>query len=142
MSKRLLTVLMLATSASFARADEQRNASAFDGTYMIVSGERDGRPIPKEEIDGSIVVIKDATITGTDKDRKQFFACAYAVDKTSKPAKIAMTSTAPKTGEKANGVIEMDGDKLKICYALPGGDTPTDFNAKQKQQCFTLKKKE
>jgi hypothetical protein len=52
-----------------------------------------------------------------------------------------MTSTAPTKGEKTAGVIEAEGDMLRICYALPGGQTPTEFKTTDKQQCFVLKRK-
>ena len=51
-----------------------------------------------------------------------------------------MTSTAPKAGEKAAGVIEVDGDVVKLAYNLPGGEAPTDFKTGEKQHLFVLKK--
>ena len=33
-----------------------------------------------------------------------------------------------------------EGDTVKICYALPGGETPTEFSTKEKQHCFVLKR--
>jgi len=51
-----------------------------------------------------------------------------------------MTTTAPKKGETTSGIIERDGDSVKICYALPGGKTPTEFKAAENQQYFVLKR--
>jgi len=137
---RTLTLLAAFGFASIATADN--HLAKYEGTYVIVAGERDGKAIPGNEIDGSIVVFKGDTITGSDKDKKMFFGCKFDVDAKASPNQIMMISTAPKSGDKAAGVIEMTGNTIRLCYALPGGETPVDFKAKEKQQCFTLKKKE
>jgi uncharacterized protein (TIGR03067 family) len=62
------------------------------------------------------------------------------VDATTKPMRLTMTSTAPKAGERATGIIEVSGDQLTLCYNLPGGDAPTEFRTREKQQCFVLKR--
>ncbi len=138
---RTIATLALLGFASFSFADSAKDTAAkMEGKYMIVGGERDGKPIPKQEIAGSVVVISGNSIVGSDKDKKEFFACTFTLDTTSSPMKIAMTSTSPKTGDKANGIIKMNGDTIELCYALPGADTPTDFKTKEKQNCFILKK--
>jgi uncharacterized protein (TIGR03067 family) len=124
-------------------AGEPRTGAAnLEGTYKIVSGESDGKPVPKDKIEGSITVIGKDKIVGTDKDKKEFFACTYRLDTGKKPYVITMTSTTPKKGEKARGVIEKDGDTLRICYALPGAPVPTTFKTVKGQNSFVLKKVE
>ena len=57
--------------------------------------------------------------------------------------KIAMVNTSPNAQQtKAMGVIGIDGDMIKLCYNLPGGEVPTDFRTKEKQHCFVLKRVE
>jgi hypothetical protein len=51
-----------------------------------------------------------------------------------------MVSTSPKAGEKSQGVVEVDGDTVKICYNLPGGKPPASFKAGEKQHCFELRR--
>jgi uncharacterized protein (TIGR03067 family) len=124
-------------------------APRVEGSYTIVSGERNGKALPAEDFTGSLVVIAKDTIVGTDKDKKQFFSCTYTLDAGSKPMKITMKSTpmgqAPKDKESAPdtpGLIQMDGDTIKIVYALPGGKPPTDFKTGKDQQMFVLKRME
>jgi uncharacterized protein (TIGR03067 family) len=138
-------ILLLAvaglTAAGPAAADDKPGApTKLDGTYTIVSGERNGKAIPEEEIKGSVVTFKGDRVIGTGKDRKEFFAATYRLDTSAEPWKIAMTSTAPTKGEKTAGVIKAEGDELRICYALPGGQTPAEFKTTDKQQCFVLKR--
>jgi uncharacterized protein (TIGR03067 family) len=133
-------IAALAIFAVSGVAFAEDKAVNLDGTYTIESGERDGKAIPAEELKGAIVKFEGDKIVGTDKDKKQFFGCTFTIDRASKPMAIRMVSTKPVEGEKTAGVIEMTGDTIKICYALPGGAAPKDFKTAEKQQCFTLKK--
>ena len=128
-------------------ADEQKAVAAIEGSYTIVSGERAGKAIPEVEIQGAIVRFGDGKVVGTDKQRKEFFAATYTLDATKKPWKIDMrtvAATKPDARErpkemKASGLIKKDGDTLTLIYALPGGEDPTVFKTKEKQQMFVLK---
>jgi len=52
-----------------------------------------------------------------------------------------MTNTSPNTAEvKSAGIVEVNGDTVRLCYNLPGGDIPTDFKTKDRQHCFVLKR--
>ncbi len=114
------------------------------GGYTIVSGEKFGLPEPAERIEGTTVRIADDAIIVMDKDMKEVYAQTYKVDTSSTPWKITLKSkiTPYKQGSgetEAKGLIEKDGDTVKIIYALPGGDTPTGFKTKEKQLMFVLK---
>lgn len=143
MSRTLpLTAVALLCLAATARTDEKDKADkvSLEGTYTITKGERAGKAIPKEEIEGTVIVFTKDKVVTTGKDKKELYAATYTLDTSGKPHKINMTSISPKRDEKAAGVVKVDGDTLTICYALPGGDTPTEFKTKDKQQCFVLKK--
>ena len=112
--------------------------SKLEGTYTIVSGEEGGKPIPEQRIKGSIVKFTADKITATDKDRKEFFAATYKLDTSKTPHRIMMKSTTPKESE-TTGLVEKKGETMRIIYALPGGEEPTEFKTKEKQQMFVLK---
>lgn len=141
---RTLTLLgVLAVAAGPTAGKEPAGKDTGDalvGTYTIVGGERAGAKIPDEEIKGALVTFTKDKVTGTDKGKKEFFAAAYTLDASARPARITMVSTTPKAGEKASGVVEVSGDTVKICYNLPGGTVPTEFKTADKQQCFVLKR--
>lgn len=144
MSRTMLLIGAAAATFVSSRADDKaspgRDGKALVGTYTIVSGERAGAKIPDEEIRGAMVTFTADHVAGTDKDKKEFFAAKYTIDTVAKPIRIKMTSTTPKAGETASGIVELDGDTLKICYNLPGGEAPSEFKTKDKQQCFVLKR--
>lgn len=134
--------LCVAASLSIAddtkKPDEKDAALKLEGGYTLVSGERDGKAIPEEKIKGGIVKFTGDSIVATDKDKKEFFAAKYKLDTSSKPYKIWMKSTVPAAGE-TTGLVEKDGDTIKIVYALPGGKEPTEMKAGEKQHLFVLK---
>ena len=137
---RILTLLVAASFAPVAIADDA-DKTKLDGTYAIVGGEKNGKVIPREEIEGAVVVFKDGKIIGADKSKKEFFSATYVIDATAKPMKISMTNTSPNTAEvKSAGIVEVNGDTVRLCYNLPGGDIPTDFKTKDRQHCFVLKR--
>ena len=39
----------------------------------------------------------------------------------------------------AKGLIEKDGDTVRLIYALPDGQTPTEFKTGEKQLMFVMK---
>lgn len=123
--------------------DEKKQTQAdlkLDGEYTIVSGEKDGKPIPEEEIKGSVVRFAGDKITGTDKDRKEFFASTFTLNTDTKPMQIKMKTTTPQEME-AIGLIKKDDVVVTIIYALPGGAEPKEFKTKEKQHLFVLKPK-
>ncbi|WP_439627100.1 TIGR03067 domain-containing protein [Gemmata sp.] len=128
----------LALVATAARAEDKKAAKSLEGTFMLVSGEKDGKAIPEERIKGGMVRFTADKITGTDKDKKEFFAANYTLDTTKTPWAIAMKSTAPKSAD-AVGLVKKDGDTLTIVYALPGGEAPKEFKAGPNQHLFVLK---
>jgi hypothetical protein len=52
-----------------------------------------------------------------------------------------MTSRVESSaGEIARGLIQKEGDTVRLVYALPTGETPTGFKTKEKQLMFVMKK--
>jgi uncharacterized protein (TIGR03067 family) len=139
MSKLILSALLAGSVALAATAvADDKGGSKLDGGYTIVSGEGNGKAVPAEKIQGGTVRFAGNRITGTDKDKKDFFAASYTLDQTKTPWVIKMTSTAPKTAE-TTGLVKKEGDTITLIYALPGGPTPTEFKTKEGQNMFMLK---
>jgi len=135
----LITFLSMASAADKPISDKTPPVD-IDGTYTIVSGERAGKEIPADHITGSIVVFEGNNVFGTDKNKKEFFAATFQIDTGTTPHTIRMVSTTQNKGQKADGVIEVKGDTVRLAYALPGGATPTDFKTKVDQHYFVMKR--
>ena len=145
-----LALLARASAADVKAPEKDKNqikdhAGKLLGTWVIVSGEEDGKPSPAEKIKGSKMTVDKKSIKLTDKDDKQLWVIDYKLDASKKPAAIDMTvAEGPGASKSSKGIYELDGDTLKLCYALPGGDRPKDFKTKEgaKENCFILKRAE
>ncbi|MDB5350874.1 MAG: hypothetical protein JWN86_2121 [Planctomycetota bacterium] len=144
-----LGMLMLAGSA---RSQESKSIAkdtdkaSLVGNYELISGEDNGKPVPEDHIKGSIVRITDDDIVMVDRDNKEVYVTKYKLDTKAKPARITMTETGGprgRKGQKAVGIIERDGDRVRLCYCYEGGIVPTEFRTRagEKQLCFTMKRK-
>jgi uncharacterized protein (TIGR03067 family) len=118
--------------------------AALLGGYTIISGEKYGVKEPTERIEGTTVRIADDAIIVLDKEKTEVYAQTYKIDTSSKPWKITLKSKiSPKNQSSeetvAKGLIKQEGDTVTLIYALPGGETPTEFKTKEKQIMFVLK---
>ena len=142
-----LTALLLITTRGFSDDKAKPNPSGAPadliGGYTIVAGEKFGIKEPAERIEGTTVRFAEDAIIVLDKDKKEAYVQTYKIDATTSPWTIVMKSkvTPYKTGEEqvAKGLIEKNGDTVKIIYALPGGEMPTEFKTKEKQIMFVMK---
>jgi uncharacterized protein (TIGR03067 family) len=140
--KRACAVLGVAAVLVAAAGAEDKGATKLEGDYVLVSAEKNGQPVPDERVRGSMVRFTENRIVATDKDKKETYVASYKVDSSGKPCKIAMTSEiAPTQGVSTKGLVEQDGESIRLIYALPGGDEPTEFKTKDKQLMVVLKKK-
>ena len=97
--------------------------------------------VSKQPISDATITIRDKTITAYDKERKETFAATYTLETKQTPWEITMISTkAPEVGVIAKGLIEIKQNSVKLIYALPNGQPPTDFKAGQQQQMFDMVK--
>jgi uncharacterized protein (TIGR03067 family) len=130
---------LLAVSLAAEEKAVKLDAKSLEGKYTITKGEHNGKALPPDHFKGSVVTFTRSKIYGTDKNTKEFFSADYTLDTSSTPATIKMKGTAPKK-EDSTGIIEMSGDTVRLCYALPGGETPKKFEAMLNQNSFTLKR--
>jgi uncharacterized protein (TIGR03067 family) len=136
----LVFVWLQAARVDEKKADDKGATLKPAGTYVVVAGEKDGKKEPDERIKGTLVRFTDDTVVVTDKDKKETFSATYKISGTKSPFAITMTSKdAPVKGETAKGLIKKEGDQLRLIYALPGGETPTEFKTRDKQLMFVMK---
>ncbi|AMV35935.1 hypothetical protein [Planctomyces sp. SH-PL62] len=135
-----------------AQGDGPLKAEDLAGAYEIVSGEKFGIPEPSERIKGSTVRFTKDRVVVMDKESKEIYGAAYSLEATEAAAgesesgatasKIKMTSKLADSEETvAYGLVDKDGDQVRLVYALPGGEVPREFKTKDKQLLFVLKKK-
>jgi uncharacterized protein (TIGR03067 family) len=120
------------------------DAKKLRGTWTLVSGEDQGKPIPPEKLKGNRVAISDKTIVASDRDNKKVYVMTYKLDPSQKPHAIDMTvveGDEKLKGKSAKGIYELKGDTLRLAYAFAGA-RPTEFATQKgdKQLSFVLKR--
>lgn len=109
-------------------ADDDKDLAKLKGKWNMVSVERDGKTIENfkdgtREIDGG-------KYTMTSKAGAKFVG-AFKVDSSKKVKEMdLMPSDGQYKDKTLLGIYELDGDTLKICFAEPGKDRPTEFTSK------------
>lgn len=138
---RLFLVLFLTVLPACTGRSSDPPKADLSGEYRIILGERNGTPIDQKELSDATITIDDKTITIYDNERKETFAATYTLETKQTPWQITMISTkAPEIGVVAKGLIEANQNSVKLIYALPKGQPPTDFKAGQHQQMFDMVK--
>lgn len=120
-------VLVLAAGA-LAGADDRLtgDAAKLQGTWTMVRGETDGKPLPADvaksarldiEGDHHTVHVGSDTMVGT-----------HALHPDAKPKGIDSTDTeGPFKGQTIHGIYRLQGDELTICFAGKGMERPKQF---------------
>jgi uncharacterized protein (TIGR03067 family) len=143
---QLLSAVVVGLVASAGFADDKTGSAGtkIDGTYTLVSGERDGKPMADADVKDCKVTITADKITGTSKDGKEFLNATYTVDDKKDETKREGQKTCHITLKSGDGktykaMCEKTADGLKMVYHLDGGEEPTEFKTKDKQVMLVLK---
>jgi uncharacterized protein (TIGR03067 family) len=138
-----LTSLCAVQDSDSAASEGDRTCTpeSLVGRYVIVAGEKEGVKEPEERIKGTTVTFTKDSVVVADKAKKEIFSASYKLNATTNPCDITMTSRVEKSaGEIARGLIQKEGDTVRLIYALPTGEIPSGFKTKEKQLMFVMKK--
>jgi len=122
-------LLVLVAGFLVAADDPKDELKKLEGTWTMVSGEKDGKNVAEQTIKTAKLVIK-----GDQHDFRigdETFKGTLKVDPSKKPKTIDATDTeGPFKGKTLLGIYELDGDNFKVCFAKPGEDRPKEFSTK------------
>jgi uncharacterized protein (TIGR03067 family) len=122
--KYAVMILFLSASFSIAAddADSKKLLKDLEGSYKITSIERNGETAPAEflaSIEKASIKGDKFTMTFKGKDGKSESKIAtITVDAAKKPAQIDLKADdGDKKDETALGIIAIEGETIKICFA-------------------------
>jgi len=138
-----LAAFVLAPLTAADKDEAKFDPAKLVGTWTYVSAVEDGKKKTADDLKmGTVEITKDTiTLKGPDAS----YVIKYTLDTKKTPVHVSMEITKGPQGEgsKAEGILELKGDELKLCYPPMDGDTPKDFDAKEgsKLHSFVLKMK-
>ncbi|WP_020474379.1 TIGR03067 domain-containing protein [Zavarzinella formosa] len=137
---------MLALAITTATMAEEKEKAKFDpkaitGTWTIVSGMKYGTTVESKALEGDVIITADKiTIKSPDKTH----VMTYKLDAAKTPINIDMEGLeGDAKGFKAEGIIELTKDELKLAYSFPGEKRPAKLESEKDSKVlfFTMKKK-
>ncbi len=109
----------------------KKDLAQLEGEWSMVSGEIDTMALPDEYLKNAKRVSKGDETTVT-FGKMLFMKAKYTIDPTKKPKTINYIMTdGPTKGKTQLGIYELDGEKVKFCFAAPGKDRPKEFKTSE-----------
>src|SRR5262245_43908071 len=125
----VLAVCLL-VAADGGDEDVKKELKKFEGTWVLVSGERDGKKIADDDVKKSKIVMKDVETTlFTPHQSNETIKSTRKLDPSKKPAQVDFVRrVGPGAGVTMKGIYEFIAvDTYRVCFAPPGKDRPTEF---------------
>ncbi len=113
-------------AAEIKGADAQKELQKFQGTWVMVSGEKDGKKAADEHVSHSKMIIESnkAMVVVPDQTKETILLEIVKLDPSKNPKEYHFVrKTGPNAGKKIIGIYEFEGDDM-IKFAFdPAGKT-------------------
>jgi uncharacterized protein (TIGR03067 family) len=111
------------------KADLEKEAKKFQGTWTFESSEAGGKALSAEDLAGLVVIFEGDKHTVKKGDQViQVGTQKFDPSKSPKAIDVTMTE-GPSKGALMLGIYEFDGDTLKVCFDFQGKQRPTEFKS-------------
>jgi uncharacterized protein (TIGR03067 family) len=137
MKTHALLIMVLASfmvgAGLLAAGDEEtikKDRKIMTGTWRPISYQKDGKKFPEEQLQKTRTTFDATGKVTVQLEGKIIIQGQITIEPSKKPKQSDGTFTEGELKGKTLGIYELDGDRMKICYALPGKDRPTEFSSK------------
>ena len=125
-----LAAIVTASTLIFSPVAKANDLKDMEGTWKVESAEAGGQKIESDELKAIVVKITGDRYEVKTKDKVD--AGTLKLDETQKPKTMDATDTeGDDVGKVVKAIYELSGDTLRVCYALDGGERPTEMATKE-----------
>ena len=132
------TLFTLLLVAGLVSAADKFDPAKLAGKWKLTEGTKAGTKVDQKNLEAEVIIDKETvTIKGGDMTH----VMSYKLDAAKTPVEIHLEGKeGPAAGSTADGIIQLDGDTLKIAYStnIPGfdGKKPTKFESTADNKAF------
>jgi uncharacterized protein (TIGR03067 family) len=123
------SIAALLYSASARAQDAAEQLEKMEGAWSVASAQEEGKEQTDEKSKKLSIVIKGDTLSFVFKGQPKTLDMKLKLDPSAKPATVDLISTI-REGQVAQGIYELQGEGLKICWARNGKARPEGFSTK------------
>jgi uncharacterized protein (TIGR03067 family) len=142
MSMSLRSALVLVAGLTFQTclfSADPAERPKLEGQHAIIAMERNGVALDQGDFRGSTLRFTDGKLVGANKDGAEFLNADYNLDANKAPCSIVLTITSGSNkGKELQGLIERKDNRIRVIFAHPGGERPTEFKTQENQVMYTL----
>jgi uncharacterized protein (TIGR03067 family) len=136
-SLSVVVFVTLSLAADDSVADvKAKELKKFQGTWILLSGEKGGEQMPAEMVKSVKLIIKENKIKVSHKG-KEDHEQEFEIDPEKSPKEINLTREVNGQKSTVVGIYSFDGKTLSLCGDDFGKERPTGFSTKDKPS-YTL----
>jgi uncharacterized protein (TIGR03067 family) len=139
MAAQTLCFLVIACLPASDGPKEKRDKAALQGEWKVVRLVEEGQLAPADAAAKAKIIFKEDTFLTQEGDDPKPNEHHYRLNARKSPKEIdVVPSAGPHKDKVFLGIYRVDGDKLRICVAFPGGERPTKFESKPKSDAVLI----
>lgn len=129
----LVVAASLLVAAEPGEEASQKDLKKFQGTWVLVSGEKEGKKLSDEEIKQSKITWKgtEVHVDTPHQSKETIRVPRIKLDATKQPGEMEWVRSAgpgAETGMPFRAIYEFLGDnQYRVCFAPPGKERPKEF---------------
>jgi len=126
---------MFATSLTAEDVDARKQLV---GSWTCATATIDGAPLAAETAKLLTLTMTADRFT-TQRGEQVLFDSTYTIDAAKEPKQIDMIGTEGELkGKPALGIYKLEGDRLTLCYTMPGRERPAKFESAPKSGVYLI----
>ena len=125
----LLAALALVLALPAWADEKAKELEKLAGTYSVASAQEGGKEQADDKSKKLNIIVKGDVFSFKFDGQPKTLDMKLKLDPTAKIKTVDLASTT-REGQVAQGIYELDGDVLKVCWSRSGKDRPTDFSTK------------